>query len=262
MPVRLVGQAAEDRKASLERLRDETFRAGLGTAYIDAELRELLAHPSPAPSALVALQNAKKALAASERRHEAALAKVTLFGERLTRLQGDLTCARTAAANAERALSTAKAAELAAARAVTLEAENAATTLSAPRVPVVSTAQQVERVKENVASLRQVLDKAGDRVGLLKPTLSTEWDAYVASDVSPKLSQTDCMFERIRTSLTDELLAPAREVCDQTLRLVQPAGAAVPQRTPWADVSALAAGSGKEEEEEEQQRQRQQQQHQ
>ena len=88
------GQEAVDRKALLERLRAETFRAGLPTAAIDAELRELQPPPAPAtaPSALEALQAAKAELDSATQRQTAALTKVAHLKERLKRLQEDLQC--------------------------------------------------------------------------------------------------------------------------------------------------------------------------
>ena len=50
------------------------------------------------------------------------------------------------------------------------------------------------------------------------------------------------MFERFAVSLKAELLAPAKAVCVQTLRLVQPVEVKTTRRPPWGDADALAAG--------------------
>ena len=255
---KLVGQAAADRRALLEDLRAVTLRAGMPTAAIDAELSELAPPPPPAsapgPSALAVLQAAKEALALATKRHEAAITKVAGFEQRLKNLQVDLACGRTAVANAERELKAAREAELVAARAVAAESERATApsptdTQGTPAPPT----PKVDRVRENVASLQHAIEAAGGRIASIKATMSAEWDKYAASEVVPKLSMTDWLVEKYSESLLTELLVPARQVCADTLQLMQPpaTNCSSPERTPrrpWADSDGLAGGSESEEE--------------
>ena len=101
-------------------------------------------------------------------------------------------------------------------------------------------------MRDDVAALQQALDGAGGRLGSLKPALSAEWDAYVASGGSSLMAPTDWVIEKMSSSLMTELLAPARQVTERALHGLDHLEAPPPERTqrmPWADADALAGGS-------------------
>ena len=132
------------------------------------------------------------------------------------------------------ALVEAKSAEVAAARAVTSEAEGGPGSASAPMHSAGSPELpappgQVERIRERVSSLQALLGNAQVGVEKLAPALSTEWEAYAASDTQPKLTQTVWLVQRVASSLVTELITPAMQQCTAVL---QPEPIASPSAAP------------------------------
>ena len=238
-------EAVAKARAHLEQAAASLRAVGQDAAAVEAQLLALgPADPPPPPSELSVIAADRKlsrALAALEKAKE----EVVTSKASLARAAAALEEAEKAASQRTEAVETARLAlQEAPARRAEAPASPAPMTDSGAAGPArVETAPntQVDRIRQQVGSLQQLLGSACEGVGRLEPALEAEWGAYEASDVQPKVTQARWMLQKVSTSLMTELISPALRQCSAVLQPIPP----TPLPAPGATVAggALAARS-------------------
>ncbi len=170
--------------------------AGHDATAVEAQLAALPAPPPAAPSPLSELS-----VLAADRKLGKAITSLTKAKDEVVSCRVALEAASTALSAAELVVHQREEA-VAAARVALKEASERRHEIPSSPPPASTPGTDASGLRSTVCSLRQLVTGIEASVPTMGPKLAASWEAYAASEVEPKLPQTDWLLREVTTSLT------------------------------------------------------------